>query len=81
MTMGKFLRWVVFGVTLFFLVTTLKAHWLEVKSLNLGGIRWRILPMATMVTLLAHTWAGLVWTWILNHLNQSVPTGLFIRVY
>lgn len=79
--MGKFLRWVVFGVTLFFLVTTLKAHWLEVKSLNLGGIRWRILPMATMVTLLAHTWAGLVWTWILNHLNQSVPTGLFIRVY
>ncbi|MCZ2202872.1 MAG: UPF0104 family protein, partial [Cylindrospermopsis raciborskii PAMP2012] len=36
---------------------------------------------ATMVTLLAHTWAGLVWTWILNHLNQSVPNGLFIRVY
>lgn len=79
--MAKFSRWLVFGVTLLFLVKTLQDHWLEVNSLSLVTIRWKILVLATMVTLLAHTWAGWMWTWILQYLNHSVPTGLFIRVY
>ncbi|WP_211942188.1 lysylphosphatidylglycerol synthase domain-containing protein [Cylindrospermopsis raciborskii G7] len=79
--MAKFSRWVVFGVTLLFLAKTLQDHWLEVNSLSLVTIKWKTLILATIVTLLAHTWAGWVWTWILKDLNQSVPTGLFIRVY
>ncbi|QYX33817.1 lysylphosphatidylglycerol synthase transmembrane domain-containing protein [Sphaerospermopsis torques-reginae] len=75
------LRWFIFGGTLFFLGKALKDNWLEVSSIRIDAAGWATLTIATGVTLLAHTWAGWIWTWILKEFNQSVSTFEFIQVY
>jgi glycosyltransferase 2 family protein len=75
------LRWVILGGTLFFLVKALKDNWLEVTAIQVDGIGWAILAIATGTTLLAHIWAGWIWTWILKELNQPIESLKFIQVY
>lgn len=77
----KILRWMILGGTLFFLGKALKDHWLEVTNIQIDATGWAILAIATGVTLLAHTWAGWIWTWVLQELNQPVESSHFIRVY
>lgn len=77
----QILRWLILGGTLFFLGKALKDHWLEVTAIHIDGVGWAILAIATGVTLLAHTWAGWIWTWIFWELNQPVETFEFIQVY
>jgi glycosyltransferase 2 family protein len=77
----KILRWMILGGTLFFLGKALKDHWLEVINIQIDAIGWAILAIATGVTLLAHTWAGWIWTWVLQDLNQPVESLQFIQVY
>jgi glycosyltransferase 2 family protein len=77
----RILRWLILGGTLFFLAKTLKDNWLEVTDIRIDDAGWAILAIATGMTLIAHTWAGWVWTWILRELNQPVPTAHFIQVY
>ncbi|MBE9004077.1 flippase-like domain-containing protein [Fortiea sp. LEGE XX443] len=79
--MKQFLRWLILGGTLFFLGKALKDHWLEVIAIKIDAAGWAILAIATGVTLLAHTWAGWIWTWVLRDLNQPVPSAQFIQVY
>ncbi|QLE56677.1 YbhN family protein [Nostoc sp. TCL26-01] len=75
------LRWVILGATLIFLAKALQDHWLEVTATRIDEVGWAILAIATGITLLAHTWAGWVWTWVLQDLNQSVPISQFIQTY
>ena len=75
------LRWVILGGTLFFLVKALKDNWQEVTTIHIDAVGWAILLIATGITLLAHTWAGWVWTWVLKELNQPVNSCEFIQVY
>lgn len=77
----KVLRWLILGGTLFFLAKTLKDNWLQVTDIRIDGVGWAVIALGTLTTLLAHTWAGWVWTWVLNELNEPVPTLDFIRVY
>jgi uncharacterized membrane protein YbhN (UPF0104 family) len=79
--MKKVLRWFILGVTLFFLGKALKDNWSEVSSMRIDAAGWASLAVATGVTLLAHTWAGWIWTWVLQELNQSVSSPQFIQVY
>ncbi|MBD2292435.1 flippase-like domain-containing protein [Anabaena sphaerica FACHB-251] len=79
--MKKVLRWFILGGTLFFLGKALKDNWLEVSSIRIDAAGWAILSIATGVTLLAHIWAGWIWTWVLQELNQSVSASEFIQVY
>lgn len=79
--MKKFFRWLILGVTLFFLLKAFKDNWLGVSSIRINITSWLILGSATSVTLLAHIWAGWVWTWVLKELNQSVSSIEFIQVY
>ena len=79
--MKQFLRWLILGATLFFLARAFKDHWLEVIAIRIDAVGWAILAIATGVTLLAHTWAGWVWTWVLQDLNQPVESVHFIQVY
>ena len=74
-------RWLILGGTLFFLAKALKEHWQEVAVLRIDPAGWAILTVALGVTLLAHTWAGWVWTWILRELNQPVNRSQFIQIY
>ncbi|MFN6537206.1 MAG: lysylphosphatidylglycerol synthase domain-containing protein [Nostoc sp. EkiNYC01] len=79
--MKQFLRWIILGGTLFFLGRALKDNWIEVTAIHINGVGWAIMAIATLVTLLAHTWAGWIWTWVLQELNQPVSSPQFIRVY
>jgi glycosyltransferase 2 family protein len=79
--MKQFLRWLILGGTLFFLARAFKEHWLEVTAIRIDAVGWAIIAIATGVTLLAHIWAGWVWTWILQQLNQPVESVHFIQVY
>ncbi|MDF5739240.1 MULTISPECIES: lysylphosphatidylglycerol synthase domain-containing protein [unclassified Nostoc] len=79
--MKQFLRWIILGGTLFFLGKALKDNWIQVTAIRIDGVGWAIMAIATGVTLLAHTWAGWIWTWILQELNQPVPSTQFIQVY
>jgi hypothetical protein len=79
--MKKFLRWIILGGTLFFLAKALKDNWIGVTAIRIDGVGWAIMAIATGVTLLAHTWAGWIWTWILQELNQPVSSPQFIQVY
>ncbi|MBD2436109.1 lysylphosphatidylglycerol synthase domain-containing protein [Nostoc sp. FACHB-110] len=79
--MKQFLRWIILGGTLFFVAKALKDNWVGVTTLEIDAAGWAILAIATGVTLLAHTWAGWIWTWVLQDLNQPVPVVKFIQVY
>ncbi|MFN6460922.1 MAG: lysylphosphatidylglycerol synthase domain-containing protein [Nostoc sp. DedVER02] len=79
--MKRFLRWLILGGTLFFLAKALKDNWSGVTAIRIDGVGWAIIAIATGVTLLAHTWAGWIWTWILQELNQPVSSRQFIQVY
>ncbi|WP_414586942.1 lysylphosphatidylglycerol synthase domain-containing protein [Scytonema sp. PCC 10023] len=79
--MKKILRWVILGGTLFFLAKALKDNWQEVMTIHIDAVGWAILLIATGITLLAHTWAGWVWSWVLKELNQPVNSLEFIQVY
>jgi uncharacterized membrane protein YbhN (UPF0104 family) len=79
--MKKILPWLILGGTLFFLGKTLKDNWFAVTAIRIDAAGWAILVTATGVTLLAHTWAGWIWTWILQELNQTVSASEFIQVY
>ncbi|MEH1792181.1 lysylphosphatidylglycerol synthase transmembrane domain-containing protein [Nostoc sp.] len=79
--MKQFLRWIILGGTLFFLAKALKDNWIGVTAIRIDGVGWAIIAIATGITLLAHTWAGWVWTWILQELNQPVSSPQFIQVY
>ncbi|MEL6459258.1 MAG: lysylphosphatidylglycerol synthase domain-containing protein [Cyanobacteria bacterium J06621_15] len=75
------LRWLLVGGTLFFLASALKNNWEEVAAIRIDGAGWAILATATGVTLLAHIWAGWVWTWILKDFNQSTSSIRLIQAY
>ncbi|WP_066378295.1 MULTISPECIES: lysylphosphatidylglycerol synthase domain-containing protein [unclassified Anabaena] len=77
----QILRWLILGITLVFVGKALKDNWAEVTAIRIDEVGWSILAIATGVTLLAHTWAGWIWTWILQELNQPVPSSQFIQVY
>ncbi len=79
--MKQFLRWLILGGTLFFLARAFKDHWFEVTAIRIDAVGWAIIAIATGVTMLAHTWAGWVWTWVLQELNQAVEPIHFIQVY
>lgn len=76
-----YLRWVILGGTLFFLAKALKEHWREVAALRIDTAGWTMLFFAFSITLLAHTWAGLVWSWILKSFKQPVRCRWVLRVY
>ncbi|MEH1765747.1 MAG: lysylphosphatidylglycerol synthase domain-containing protein [Nostoc sp.] len=79
--MKQFFRWIILGGTLFFLGKALKDNWSEVTAIRIDDVGWAIMAIATGITLLAHTWAGWIWTWILQELNQPVSSPQFIQVY
>ncbi|MEO1185595.1 MAG: lysylphosphatidylglycerol synthase domain-containing protein, partial [Cyanobacteria bacterium J06636_27] len=61
--------------------SALKNNWEEVAAIRIDGAGWAILATATGVTLLAHIWAGWVWTWILKDFNQSTSSIRLIQAY
>ncbi|MEO1522021.1 MAG: lysylphosphatidylglycerol synthase domain-containing protein [Cyanobacteria bacterium J06633_2] len=76
-----YLRWLILGGTLFFLLHTLRQHWQEVTTIQIEGWGWGLLAAALLVTLAAHVWAGWVWGWILEELGYDALGGWSISAY
>lgn len=75
------LRFLILGGVLFFLVATIRENWQQVLEIRLNLGSWLKLAIATILTLIAHTWAGWVWGWILAQLGHNVAPIWAIRVY
>lgn len=71
-----YLRWVILGGTLVFLIKTISAHWQEVMDVRVTQTGWIDLAIALLITFLAHVWSGWVWSWILRILGQPA-SGLW----
>ena len=76
-----YLRWIILGVTLFFLAKTLKDNWEQVLQIRISDSGWVSLGTAFIITIMAHLWSGWIWFWILKEFNQSVNLWWAIRVY
>lgn len=76
-----YVSWVILGGTLFFVLKALKERWLEVAAIRIEATGWAVCAIALGITLLAHTWSGWVWTWLLDELAQPIPSPQFIQVY
>ncbi|MCL2932150.1 MAG: lysylphosphatidylglycerol synthase domain-containing protein [Trichodesmium sp. MAG_R03] len=76
-----YLRWIILGVTLFFLAKTLKDNWEQVLEIRISHSGWVSLGTAFVITIMAHVWSGWVWFWIIKEFNQSVNSRWAIRVY
>jgi hypothetical protein len=76
-----YLRWSIVGGTLFFLGKVLKDRAQEVAAIRIDNAGWTNLVIALIVTLLAHTWSGLVWAGILRSLRQPFSYRWALQVY
>ena len=76
-----YLRWVIFGATLFFIASALRQNWQDVQSLRLHESSGLWLGLGLTVTLVAHFWTGWIWNWILRELGQSTSGWWAVRVY
>lgn len=76
-----YLRWIILGVTLFFLAKTLKENWEQVLEIRISDSGWVSLRTAFIITTIAHLWSGWVWFWIIKEFNQSLNPRWAIRVY
>lgn len=76
-----YLRWVILGGTLFFIVKALRDNWQDVAALQITAQTWSMLAIAFGSTLIAHIWAGWVWHWILTTFDQPVGPGWSTQVY
>ncbi len=76
-----YLRWIMFGLTLFFLAQTLKTNWGEIAEIEITQTGWICLGLALAVTLTAHIWSGWVWLLILREFNQTVRQRWGLQVY
>lgn len=75
------LRWGILGLTLAFLAQALWQNWQAILEIRIGATGWRYLTIALGVTLLAHSWSGWVWGWILQTLDQPISNAWSTQVY
>ncbi len=76
-----YLRWGVMAVAIAFLIRSLRLHWAAVLDTRLDSAGLALLLLALGVTLLAHSWSGWVWGWILQALQQPVSGLWSVFVY
>lgn len=68
-------------IILIFLGRNIYDHWRSLGAISLGQQSWLLLSMATLVTLLAHSWAGYIWWQTLKFLHQDLPLQQILPVY
>jgi glycosyltransferase 2 family protein len=76
-----YLKWSIFGGTLFFFLKAFKENWLNIAAVKIEPMGWIVLAIALIVTLLAHIWSGLVWSGLLKAFQQPVTTRWALKVY
>ncbi|QCS50722.1 hypothetical protein FEK30_15540 [Picosynechococcus sp. PCC 11901] len=76
-----YLRWFIVGLTLFFLLATLRNHWQEVTQIRLDRRGWLLVGASILVTTSSHVWSALVWGRILTLFRVPIGYGEAIALY
>ena len=76
-----YLRWLILGLTAFFLIHTLKTNWQEIAEIQITSTGWLCLALAFFVTTTAHIWSGWVWLLILREFNQTIKQRCGLQIY
>ncbi|ACB00229.1 MULTISPECIES: hypothetical protein [Cyanophyceae] len=76
-----YLRWFIVGLTLFFLLATLRNHWQEVAQIRLDRRGWLLVGASILVTTSSHIWSALVWGRILTLFRVPLGYGEAIALY
>jgi hypothetical protein len=77
----KFFRWLILGVTLFFIISTFKDNWREVIGVKFTNFTWLMLGLSLFLNIIAHTFSAWVWTWILALFNTKLQGLKAIKIY
>ncbi len=76
-----YIRWVIAGFTIFFVLSTLHQNWQAVITLEISKTGWLALFLAFGIILFALIWSGWVWSWIFLDFNQFVGGTWSVPVY
>ncbi|MBV5257874.1 hypothetical protein FLX56_05500 [Synechococcus moorigangaii CMS01] len=74
-------RWFIVGLTLFFLLATLRNHWQEVAQIRLDQRGWLLVGASIVLTTAAQVWSALVWGQILVMFRVPLGYGEAIALY
>lgn len=77
----KFIRWLILGVTLFFIISIFKNNWQEVIGVKFTNFTWLMLGLSLFLNVIAHTFSAWVWTWILAILHTNLQGLKAIKIY
>lgn len=76
-----YVRWVIAGFTIFFVLSTLHQNWQDVVALEIDKAEWIALFVAFGLIVFALIWSGWVWSWIFLDFNQLVGGTWSVPVY
>ncbi len=76
-----YLRWIIVGGTLFFLLKSFKDHWQEIAEIQITARGWLYLVLALLITTVAHLFSGSVWILTLKALKQPIEWLWGLQVY
>ncbi|MGK7962975.1 lysylphosphatidylglycerol synthase domain-containing protein [Crocosphaera sp.] len=77
----SYLKWIILGITLFFIVSTFRNHWQAVTEISITSQGLLFLFLALIVTLIAHIWSAFVWIRILQLFKQTCSYQWGLKIY
>lgn len=76
-----YVRWIILGATLFFLLSTLKQNWAEVSAIEITRTGWALIASSLTITIIAHFWSGQIWLLTLKEFKQPIQNRWGLQVY
>ena len=76
-----YLRWFIFGLTLFFLAAALRSHWQEVAQIRLDRRGWGLIGLSLLISSVSHGWSAAVWAGILQLFRVKIGFWEAIAIY
>lgn len=75
------MRWLIVGLTLFFLLAALRSHWAEVTQVRLDRRGWGLLGLALLLISASHVWSAGIWALILRLFRVRIGFWTAIALY
>ncbi|AFZ52469.1 lysylphosphatidylglycerol synthase domain-containing protein [Cyanobacterium aponinum] len=77
----QFLRYFIFGITLFFLATTIVNNWRSITSIEFNKYLFLLIFISLILNSFAHIFSAWVWTWILTLFNCKLGGFSAVKIY
>lgn len=77
----KYFRWLILGLTFFFIISTFKQNWREVVGIKFTNFSYIMISIGLLFNIIAHSFSAWVWTWILDIFQTKLQGLLAIKVY